>query len=110
MKTLLFALLSICTFTLSYSQTGKVKSDESFTTKAISSDLENKITISSKKIIIQDRLDLEADSAQYNSDKKILTAFGTKKFSFNGKVIIDKDSGVSRFYLDEANKAEAIVE
>lgn len=67
------------------------------------------ITLMSKHLIINNRLDLEADSAQYDSDKKILTSFGTRRFTFNGKVVVGKEKGVCKFYLGADAPSTAVL-
>jgi hypothetical protein len=95
--------------TLTYGQEIK-KSEVQIITKPEKTNSENTITLSSRHIIIENKLDLEADSAQYDSDKKILTAFGTKKFAFNGKVVVDKGSRICKFNLRGDAPSEAIIE
>jgi hypothetical protein len=112
MQKTLFTFLSLIVFTLSYAQDDKdspknTSAKNAFTESLTSS--ENTMTVSAKHIIIQDRLDLEADSAQFDSEQKVLTAYGTKKFVFKGRLIIDKETGISRFYLNDDNETEAII-
>lgn len=111
MKKTILTLVSVAILTLTYGQ--EIKKDNkhiSLTSTTITTNPDNTITLSAKQIFVDNRLELEADSAQYDTDTKILTAFGTKNFGFNGKVVVNKETNIYRFYLDSPREAIAIIE
>lgn len=105
MRRTLLTLLSMTILTLTYGQ--EVKTDkEKF--KIISADKmiqpsdKSSITLLASHVIVEDKLDIEADSILIGSNKKMLTAYGTKSFTFNGKVIVEKQNkGICKFHLGE---------
>jgi hypothetical protein len=111
MKTTLITFLSMTILTLTYGQ--EISKDEEkipLPSPTIALSPVNTVTLSSSHITIDNRLDLEADSAQYDAERKILTAFGVKRFTFNGKVVVNEKNGIYTFYLGDDSLPIAIIE
>lgn len=107
MKKTLFTILSMTILTLTYGQEVKKNDKEekvkiTTTDKMMQSSDNSSITLIASHVIIKNKLNIEADSVLISSDKKMLTAYGTKSYTFKGEVAIgQKNSGICKYRLGE---------
>ena len=103
MKKTLLTILTLTILTLSYGQDNKEKKDNiTYLAKSITASKSgSQIKLNDDVMIkIDDKLNIESDSALYDNDKKLLITYGTKKFSFDGVVTVKKEnSKICKYYL-----------
>jgi hypothetical protein len=104
MKKALLTILTLTILTVSYGQETKEKKDNltystsgSITTSKGGSQIKFNENVAIK---IDNKLNIESDSAFYDKEKNLLITYGTKKFSFNGTVTVKGENGKTcKYYL-----------
>jgi len=106
MKKTLFTILSMIIIIPIYSQEIKTEKEKFrlVTAGKMKSNRDKSVTLFSEHAIVSvpNKLEIEADSVLIDNNKNLLVAYGTKTFTFKGKVLVGKEhKQVCRFHLGE---------